>query len=142
INAMLQNTTKIYFDNAATTPLSNEVREAMAPYWSDIYGNASSPYAVSRASRSAIDNARQQVADLIGAHHDEIVFTSGGTESDNWALLGTALAQNRDEKNHVIISAIEHAAIMETATTLRQLGCEVDIAPCDENGVVHPNEIA
>jgi len=138
---MLQNTTKIYFDNAATTPLCREARLAMEPYWDDIYGNASSPYAISRAARGAVDRARQQVAALVGAHPDEIVFTSGGTESDNWALLGMALAQQREGEKHLLISAIEHPAITETVATLRQIGCDVDIARCDGNGVVQPDEI-
>lgn len=138
---MLQTTTKIYFDNAATTPLCDEARQAMEPYWSGVFGNASSPYAISRAARGAVDVARHQVADLIGAHPDEIVFTSGGTESDNWALLGTALAQDKNSQKHVILSNIEHPAILETAETLRQIGVEVDFARCDENGVVHPDEI-
>jgi cysteine desulfurase len=138
---MLQTTTKIYLDNAATTPLCDEARVAMQPYWNDVFGNASSPYAISRAARGAVDAARHQVADLIGANPDEIVFTSGGTESDNWALLGTALAQNKNSEKHVILSNIEHPAILETAETLRQIGVEVDFAACDENGIVQPGEI-
>jgi cysteine desulfurase len=137
---MLQTTTHIYFDNAATTPLCAEARVAMEPFWDNIFGNASSPYAISRAARGAVDAARHHVANLIGAHPDEIVFTSGGTESDNWALLGTALAQTSD-KNHVIISAIEHPAIGEVTQTLRRIGCEIDIARCDGNGMVQPDEI-
>ncbi|MEO6907989.1 MAG: cysteine desulfurase family protein [Abditibacteriaceae bacterium] len=138
---MLQNTTNIYFDNAATTPLCEEARKAMEPYWKEIFGNASSPYAISRAARGAVDGARHQVADLIGSNPDEIVFTSGGTESDNWALLGTALALGKDTEKHVILSNIEHPAILETAITLRQIGCEVELAQCDKNGVVQPDEI-
>jgi len=138
---MLQTTTEIYFDNAATTPLCDESRTAMEPYWSGVFGNASSPYAISRAARGAVDAARHQVANLIGANPDEIVFTSGGTESDNWVLLGTALAQDKNSEKHVILSSIEHPAILETAETLRQIGVEVDFARCDENGVVQPDEI-
>ncbi len=138
---MLQTTTKIYFDNAATTPLCDEARVAMQPYWSDVFGNASSPYAISRAARGAVDAARHQVAELIGAHPDEIVFTSGGTESDNWALLGTALAQDKEVESHVILSNIEHPAVLETAQTLQRIGVDVDFASSDENGVVQPGEI-
>jgi len=138
---MVETTTKIYLDNAATTPLCGEARRAMEPYWDDVFGNASSPYAISRAARGAVDAARHQIANLIGAHPDEIVFTSGGTESDNWALLGTALAQDKDAEKHVILSNIEHPAILETAETLRRIGVEVDFARCDENGTVHPDEI-
>lgn len=138
---MLETTTKIYFDNAATTPLCDNARKAMEPYWSRVFGNASSPYAISRAARGAIDAARHQVAELIGANPDEIVFTSGGTESDNWALLGMALAQDKDAEKHVVLTNIEHPAVLETADTLRQIGVEVDFAPCDESGVVQPCEI-
>lgn len=138
---MLQTTTKIYLDNAATTPLCDEARVAMQPYWNDVFGNASSPYAISRAARGAVDAARHQIANLIGANPDEIVFTSGGTESDNWALLGTALAQDKDAEKHVILSNIEHPAILETAETLRRIGIAVDFAHCDENGAVHPGAI-
>ena len=88
------NRTQIYFDNAATTPLLPSVKSAMEPFWSETYGNASSPYATSRVARMALDGARIQVAKLIGAHADEIVWTGGGTESDNWALLGVAFANS------------------------------------------------
>ncbi len=129
------NRTRIYFDHAATTPLLDEVRAAMEPFWTHWFGNASSPYAVSRHARGAIDTSRQQVARLIGAHPDEIVFTSGGTESDNWALLGVALAQLPQGRNRVVMSAIEHDAVLETAELLRELGCEIVIAPVDKDGV-------
>ena len=145
-NQTLQNQTRIYLDNAATTPLSQVAREAMAPYFAEVFGNASSPYAVSRAARSAIDNARAQVAALIGAHADEIAFTSGGTESDNWALMGVALANvaslKEGGKGHIIISNIEHHAVLEAANTLKVLGFEVEEAQADENGVVGVEEIA
>ena len=129
------NCTRIYFDHAATTPLLDEVRQAMEPFWTQWFGNASSPYAVSRHARGAVDTARQQVARLIGAHPDEIVFTSGGTESDNWALLGVALAQLPHGRHRVIMSAIEHDAVLETADLLRELNCEIVIAPVDKDGV-------
>ena len=106
----LQNQTRIYLDNAATTPLSEVARDAMSPYFAEVFGNASSPYAVSREARSAVDNARAQVAALVGSHADEIAFTSGGTESDNWALIGVALANietlKAEEKGHFIVSNI------------------------------------
>lgn len=137
---MIQNQTRIYLDNAATTPLSPVARAAMSPYFDEVFGNASSPYAVSREARSAVDQARAQVAALIGAHADEIAFTSGGTESDNWALLGVALAKI-ETKGHVIVSNIEHHAVLEAASTLRTLGFEVDEARADENGVVSRDEI-
>jgi cysteine desulfurase len=131
----MRNTTRVYFDNAATTPLGDEVRAAMEPYWSQTFGNASSPYAVSRAARMAVDRARTQVAALIGAQPDEIVFTGGGTESDNWALLGVALSRI-ETRGHVLVSAIEHHAVLEAATTLRELGFDVEEVPVDSNGVI------
>ena len=142
----LQNQTRIYLDNAATTPLSEVARDAMSPSFAEVFGNASSPYAVSREARSAVDNARAQVAALVGSHADEIAFTSGGTESDNWALIGVALANietlKAEEKGHFIVSNIEHHAVLEAASTLKTLGFEVDEARADENGVVQANEIA
>ena len=135
------NRTRLYFDHAATSPLSLQAREAMEPFWSDTFGNASSPYATSRAARMALDGARTQVAKLIGAHSDEIAWTSGGTESDNWALLGVALA-NFENRGHFIISQIEHHAVLEAAQMLCELGFEVDFARANEHGFVEPEEIA
>jgi cysteine desulfurase len=129
------NNTRIYLDNAATTPLSAEAREAMQPYFAQTFGNASSPYAVGREARMAIDRARAEIAQLIGANPDEIAITSGGTESDNWALLGVGLA-NIENKGRVIVSSIEHHAVLESASTLCELGFEVVQARCDENGVI------
>ena len=131
----MEKSTRIYFDNAATTPLGEAARGAMEPYFREIYGNASSPYAVSRQARMAVDRARAQVAALIGAYPDEIVFTSGGTESDNWALLGIALAHFYSEKKHVLVSAIEHHAVLEGAETLAEMGFEVEHAPANAQGV-------
>ncbi|HEX9997908.1 MAG TPA: cysteine desulfurase family protein [Abditibacterium sp.] len=135
------NQTRIYFDNAATTPLIPTARAAMEPFWDEIFGNASSPYATSRVARMALDEARTATAKLIGAHADEIAWTGGGTESDNWALLGVALAHMED-KGHFVISAIEHHAVLETAQTLKELGFEVDFARSNRDGVVEPDEIA
>ena len=137
----IMNRTQIYFDNAATTPLLPLVKAAMEPFWSETYGNASSPYATSRVARMALDGARTQVAKLIGAHADEIVWTGGGTESDNWALLGVAFA-NLEKRGHFIVSQIEHHAVLEPAGTLRELGFDVDFARPNSNGVVEPDEIA
>ncbi|PQV63187.1 cysteine desulfurase [Abditibacterium utsteinense] len=134
------NRTQIYFDNAATTPLNSAAKNAMAPFWDEIYGNASSPYATSRAARMALDSARIEVAKLIGAHADEIAWTGGGTEADNWALLGVAFA-NLEKKGHFIISSIEHHAVLEVAGTLRELGFEVDFAPATKNGEIDPDGI-
>ena len=135
------NRTHIYFDNAATTPLSPVAKAAMAPFWDEIYGNASSPYATSRAARMALDGARIEVAKLIGANADEIAWTGGGTESDNWALLGVAFA-NLEKRGHFIVSSIEHHAVLEVAGTLCELGFEVDFARANSDGVIEPTEIA
>lgn len=134
------NQTRIYFDNAATTPLLPAAREAMAPFWDETFGNASSPYATSRVARMALDGARVEVSRLIGAHADEIVWTGGGTESDNWALLGVAFA-NLEKRGHFIVSAIEHHAVLESAQTLLELGFSVDFARPNAQGVVEPAEI-
>lgn len=118
----------------------------MEPYFGEVYGNASSPYAVSRSARMALDRARAQIAALIGAEADEIVFTSGGTESDNWALLGVALralaARPGEGPGHIVISAIEHHAVLEAAETLREIGFEVDVAPVDGEGRVASEGVA
>ena len=138
----MEKRTRLYFDNAATTPLNHAAREAMLPHLEDEFGNASSPYALGRAARMAVDRARAQVAALIGAYPDEIAFTSGGTESDNWALLGVALANFQTPKRHVILSAIEHHAVLETGDTLRELGFEVQHAPVNSDGICEPQSIA
>lgn len=131
----MEKSTRIYFDHAATSPLGEAARGAMEPYFREVFGNASSPYAVSRKARMAVDKARAQVAALIGAYPDEIVFTSGGTESDNWALLGVALAHFGSEKKHILVSAIEHHAVLEGAETLAELGFDVEHAPVNGQGV-------
>jgi cysteine desulfurase len=107
----------------------------MEPYYTRIFGNASSPYAVSRQARAAVDRARGQVAALIGAQPDEVVFTSGGTESNNWALLGIALAQE-SRRGHLLVSAVEHHAVLEPDATLTELGFAVEIIPVDDRGLV------
>lgn len=134
------NSTRVYLDNAATTPLLSPVRAAMEPYLNGSYGNASSPYAVAREARMALDGARTQVARLIGANPDEIAWTGSGTEADNWALLGVALAHFA-ERGHFIVSGIEHHAILEPAQTLREMGFEVEIAPPTSEGIVEPDAI-
>ncbi len=135
------NSTRVYLDNAATTPLLSPVRRAMEPYLDGSYGNASSPYAVAREARMALDGARTQVARLIGANPDEIAWTGSGTEADNWALLGVALT-HLGEKGHFIISGIEHHAVLEPAQTLCELGFETSFARPNSHGVVEPDEIA
>ena len=104
---------RIYMDNAATTRVTQPVLEAMTPYFSEVYGNPSSIHAFGREARKAIEAARNQVAAALGANPGEIYFTGCGTESDNWALRGTAYARKNKGK-HIITSAIEHHAILHT----------------------------
>jgi cysteine desulfurase len=131
---------KVYLDNAATTPLLPEVREAMMPYLGDIFGNPSSLHDWGDGAREAIGSAREQVAALIGANADEIIFTGSGTESNNFAIKGLALAQQTKGK-HVVVSAIEHFSVLHSARTLEKLGFEVSEVPVDKHGVVDPDDV-
>ncbi len=131
---------KIYMDNAATTAVSSKVLEGMIPYFTQHYGNASSIYATGRDAKKAIELARRQVADAIGAQPQEIYFTSGGTESDNWAIKGIAHAQKK-KGNHIITSAIEHHAVLHTCQWLEKNGFTVTYLPVDEEGFVNPGDV-
>lgn len=130
----------IYFDHAATTPLDPAVLDAMMPYLADQYGNPSSMYRIARDARRAIDDARDLVADLIGARAQEIVFTGSGSESDNLALKGVAFAHHR-EPGHIVTSQIEHHAVLHTAEFLEKLGFQVTYLPVDRYGVVDPDDV-
>lgn len=130
----------IYMDNAATTRLSGRALEAMMPYLTEQYANPAGTYSFTHASNAAMEKARKQVADVIGATSAEIFFTSGGTESDNWALKGTMRA-NEKKGRHLIISAIEHHAILHSAKALEREGFEVTILPVDADGVVAPEAV-
>lgn len=130
----------IYLDNAATTKTSKEVYDAMKPYFDEFYGNAASIYRFAGESTKAVDEARKTVADFIGAKPKEIYFTSGGSESDNWALKGVALAK-REKGKHIITSKIEHHAILHTCEYLEKLGYEISYIDVDENGVVKLDEL-
>ena len=132
---------KVYMDNAATTPLLPEVREAMMPYLGDIFGNPSSLHDWGDGAREAIGAAREQVAALIGASADEIIFTGSGTESNNFAVKGLALARQNKGK-HAVISAIEHFSVLHSARTLEKWGFEVSEVPVDKHGVVDPDDVA
>ncbi|WP_069649436.1 cysteine desulfurase NifS [Caloranaerobacter ferrireducens] len=125
----------VYMDYAATTPVKKEVLEEMIPYFTDKYGNPSSIYRIGRESRAAIDEAREKVAKIIGAKSKEIYFTSGGSESDNWAIKGVAFA-NRDKGNHIITSKIEHHAVLHACEYLEKHGFEVTYLDVDEYGIV------
>ncbi len=127
-------------DNAAATPLLPEAREAMMPYLGDIFGNPSSLHDWGDGAREAIGSAREQVAALIGANADEITFTGSGTESNNFAVKGLALAQQTKGK-HVVVSAIEHFSVLHSARTLEKLGFEVSEVPVDKHGVVNPDDV-
>ena len=127
--------TPIYFDHAATTPLCKEALEKMTPYFSDVFGNPNSQHCFGRESVKAVDEARDTVARIINCKPNELYFTSGGTESDNWALRGVANA-NKNKGRHIIISPIEHAAMLSTAKSLVKEGFEVDFMKVDAEGFV------
>ncbi|BCJ86302.1 cysteine desulfurase family protein [Effusibacillus dendaii] len=130
----------IYLDNAATTPLDPAVREAMEPYLTDQYGNPSSTHQMGRAARRAIERAREQVGEAIDADPAEIVFTSGGTESDNAAIMGAAVA-NRKKGRHIVTTSIEHHAVLHTCEFLEKIGFSVTYVPPGENGIVSSEEV-
>lgn len=130
----------IYMDHAATTPVNPKVLEAMLPYFSDRFGNASSIYSIGRESKKAIDEARDKVAKAIGAMPREIFFTGSGTEADNWAVKGIAYA-NREKGNHIITTSIEHHAVYHACQYLESDGFEVTYLPVDENGLVSPKQV-
>jgi cysteine desulfurase len=130
---------RIYLDYAATTPTHPDVIETMSPYFNDHFGNPSSIYSYGQESKGAVESAREQVASLIGASDEEVVFTSGGTESDNFALTGAALA--KPERNHIITSAIEHHAVIETCRSLERRGFKVTYLPVDKEGLVDPADV-
>ena len=131
----------IYLDHASTTPVRPEVFDAMRPYFTERFGNPSSIYTLAQEARGALDDSRQTIARLLGARSSEIVFTSGGTESDNAALKGAAFAL-KGTGNHVITSAIEHHAVLHTCHQLEQFGFEVTYLPVDRYGTVDPDDVA
>lgn len=131
---------RVYLDNSATTRLDDEVLKAMTPYFSDVYGNASSLHAFGREALAAVDKSRETIASLLGANPNEIYFTSGGTESDNWALKGAAQAYGKYGK-HIITTAIEHPAMMETCHKLEKDGFDVTYIGVNSDGLVDPEEI-
>jgi len=138
---MNQHIDKIYLDHAATTPCDPRVVEAMQPYFSDRYGNASSPYSLGGEAEEAIEGSRKEVAGLIGVSEEEIVFTSGGSESDNTAIKGVAF-KLRKQGRHIITSQIEHPAVLESCRWLEQQGWEVTYLPVDQEGLVDPQAVA
>ena len=131
----------VYMDHSATTPLRPEVLEAMLPYLSERYGNPSSVHSRGRQAKQGLEEARARVAALIGARPEEIVFTSGGTEANNLALLGAVRAYSRRGR-HIITSAIEHHAVLDTAGYLRENGFEVTFLPVTADGLVRVEDVA
>ncbi len=131
----------IYLDYNATTPCARGVQEAMLPFLAEYYGNPSSGHVLGRASREAIEDARTQVGLMLGADRTEIVFTSGGTESNNLALKGVAFRGAHSPRGHLVISAIEHPAIEEPARFLQFMGWELTTVPCNGHGIVEPQAV-
>jgi len=132
--------TPIYFDHAATTPLDKKVLDKMLPYLTENFGNANSQHVFGRNAVKGVDEARDTIAKIINAKPNEVYFTSGGTEADNWALRGIAHA-HKDRGNHIIISPIEHAAMITTAKALVKEGFKVDYMKVDEEGFVDLNHL-
>lgn len=132
--------TRIYLDNAATTKTSQEVVDAMLPYFTEDYGNASSIYEIGQRSREAITKAREQIAQVIGAKTEEIYFTAGGSEADNWALKA-AFEAYEGKGNHIITTKIEHHAILHTCEYLEKKGARITYLDVDENGLVDLEEL-
>lgn len=130
----------VYLDHAATTPIDQQVLDAMMPYLTDKYGSASTLYSIGRDAREAVEEARAKVADLVGATPEEIFFTSGGTECDNWAIYGVAGAKASKGK-HIITSKIEHHAILEPIHHLEKLGYRATLLDVDTNGFVDPKQL-
>ena len=133
---------RIYLDYSATTPVDPDVTEAMLPYFTRSFGNASSIHSFGREAKITLEESREQIARAIGAAPGEIFFTSGGTEADNHALFGVALAAKRlHGKNHIIVSSVEHHAVLRSAEYLAGHGFEVTLLPVDEFGRVDPDKI-
>ena len=131
---------KIYLDHNATTPVMQEVLDVMLPFYKDKFGNPSSVHSEGRAARVSLDESREQVAELIGARPDEIVFTSGGSESNNFAILGVALASS-SKRRDIVTCEVEHAAILNPLKQLESLDFHVDYLPVDNAGRVDPKKV-
>jgi cysteine desulfurase len=131
---------KVYMDNVAASPLLPEVREVMLPYMGEVFGNPQSLHDWGDGAREAVENAREQVALLIGGDPEEVIFTSSGTEANNMAIKGIARAR-ADKGKHIVISAIEHFSVLNSTRTLQKEGFEVSLAPVDSNGTVDPSGV-
>ena len=130
----------IYLDNSATTYTDPEVLKEMTPYFTEVFGNASSQHFCGRLASKAVDEAREKIAKAIGAKPSEIYFTSGGTESDNWAIKGIAYAR-ADKGKHIITSCIEHPAVIKTCESLQKQGFEVTYLSVDSEGIISLDEL-
>lgn len=131
---------RIYLDYAATTPTDPRVLDAMRPYFGEVFGNASSLHVFGQEARAAVDRARKVLAQALGCQPSEVVFTSGATESDNWALVGTTLACEARGR-HVVVSSVEHKAVLEPARFLASRGFAVTLLPVDRFGQVDPDDV-
>ena len=131
---------KVYLDNASTTPILSQVRDAMIPFLGDSFGNPSCMHEWGDAAREGIEEARNKVADLIGVQSEDLIFTASGTESNNFAVKGLALAQQSKGK-HIIVSAVEHFSVLNSAKTLEKLGFEVTEIPVNKYGQVDPDDV-
>lgn len=132
---------KVYADQSATTKISDRALQAMLPCYTDIFGNPSSLHEVGRAAEEAVEKARKQIAELIGAEARELYFTSGGSEADNWAITQAAYLGAKKGKKHLISSAFEHHAVLHTLDALKKQGFEVTLLPVHEDGLVRPEEL-
>ena len=137
----MQDPVRIYFDYNATTPLAPEVSEAVVAATRDLFGNASSVHYFGQQAKAAIDDARSALAALIGADPSEVVFTGGGTESDNFAIRGAAEALEPTKRRHLIASAIEHEAVLNTLKALTRRGWRTTLLPLDQSGIVSPDRL-
>jgi cysteine desulfurase len=131
----------IYADNAATTPVSEEAFAAMEPFFRESFGNPSSLYSVGRRARKALESAREETAACLNAAPEELFFTSGGSESDNWALKGIAFSQKARSKNHIVTSKFEHHAVLHACSFLESEGFEVTYLDVHEDGIIRPEEL-
>jgi len=131
---------RIYLDHNATTPIRSEVLAAMMPYLTEEYGNASSIHAFGQNAREAVEQARSSVAALVGARDADIMFTSGGTESNNHAIFG-AVGASPGKAKHIITSAIEHVAVLDSCRALAKTGIDLTILPVDRDGLVNPDDV-
>lgn len=131
---------RVYFDHIASTPVHPKVMEAMLPYLSEFYGNPQSLHSFGQETASALESAREKVAELIEAEAEEVFFTSSGTESNNFAIKGIALAQ-RSKGKHIVVSAVEHQSVLHSVKSLEKLGFSVSEVPVDQFGLVDPNDV-